>query len=338
MRLALGTILVILIFATTQAQEAVIPFPPGSAPATLKGHVNPLSSKVYGLRVSANQRVAIHLTSTSRKKLVAFSINRNRYTGKPLAGADAVKDWEGVFKEGGDYWVSVFAFRDAGEEDFTLVISAPPESASGASNDSSETLIDADRVATAGAKPEDFVPPGWKIARRIAGDLNGDGRPDQVLQLVTTTTPEVGSDTDAAPEAQALLILFADGARFVREGLASKLLKSIVPQYNLDLKVTNGVLVVQQDYGMNDVTSLTHRFRFDSQTGRFRLLGRDAYSYTRPLSADTVKTSDNYLTGVRLITTGHFRRGAGEISETTKREQIPVKTVYFEDVDENSER
>lgn len=338
MRLALGTILVILIFAPTRAQEAIIQFPPGSAPATLKGHVNPLSSKVYELTVSANQRVAIHLTSTSRKKLVAFSINRNRYTGKPLAGADAVKDWEGVFREGGDYWISVFASRDAGEEDFTLVISAPPESASDASNNSSETVIDAGRVATTGAKPEDFVPPGWKIARHIAGDLNGDGRPDQVLQLVTATTPDVSSDTDAAPEAQALLILFADGGKFRRGGLASKLLTVIVPQYSLDLKVTNGVLVVQQDYGMNDVTSLTHRFRFDSQTGRFLLIGRDAYTYTRPLSADTVKTSENYLTGVRLTTTGHFRRGAGTLNETTKREQMPVKTVYFEDVDENSER
>src|SRR5689334_16217785 len=118
MKLAPGIILVILIFAapSTRAQDATIQFPPGSSPATLNGHVNPLSSKEYELIVRANQRVTIHLTSTSRKKLVQFSIQRDRYRQKPLAGAEAVTtDWEGVFKEGGSYWIIVSALRNAGE-------------------------------------------------------------------------------------------------------------------------------------------------------------------------------------------------------------------------------
>lgn len=338
MKLALGTILVILIFATpaTRAQEAKIQFPPGSSPATLKGHVNPLSSKVYELTVSTNQRVAIHLTSTSRKKLVAFSLNRNRYTGKPMAGADAVTDWEGVFKEGGDYWISVFAFRDAGEENFTLVISTPSDNSSSESSTTEEPKLYTDSVPATGASPQDFVPTSWKIAGHVEGDLNSDGRPDQVLQLVPATTPDERSD--AAPEAHALLILIADGSKFKRAGLASKLLVPIAPQYSLDLTIKNGVLIVKQDYGTNDVINLKHLFRYDAQTGHFLLIGREIYVYSRPLRTDTVKTSENYLTGVRLITTGHFRRGAGTVGETTKREQMPVKKVYFEDVDENSER
>ena len=341
MKLALRKILVILIFAAPaiRAQEATIQFPPGSSPATLNGHVNPLSGKEYELVVSANQRVAIHLTSTSRKKFVHFSIQRDRYKQTPLAGTEAVTtDWEGVFKDGGSYWIMVSALRDAGEEDFKLVISTQSENSSAESSASEEPKLDADKVPTAGAKTQDFVLHDWKIAGRVEGDLNGDGRPDQVLQLVTADTADARSDTDAAPAGHALLILLADGGKFRRAGLAPKLLIPIVPQYSLDLKITSGVLVVQQDYGMSDVMNLTHRFRFDLQTGRFLLIGRDVYSYTRPLSDDTVKTSENYLTGVRLTTTGHFRRGVGTVSETTKREQMTPKKVYFDAVNENSAR
>lgn len=339
MKLVLGTILMMLIFTApaTQAQDAIIKFPPGSSPATLKGHTNPLSGKEYQLIVSANQRVAIHLTSTSRKKLVVFSLQRDRYKPKPLAGANGVTDWEGVFKEGGNYWIIVGALRDAGEEDFTLVISTPRESSSDESSVSEEPALDADKVPTTGARPQDFVPHGWKIASHVEGDLNDDGRPDQVIQIVTASTPDDRSDTDAAPEAHALLILIAEGGNFRRAGLASKLLVPIAPQYSLELTIKKGVLIVKQDYGMSDVINLTHLFRFDAQTGRFMLIGREIYVYTRPLSEDTVKTSENYLTGVRLITTGHFRRGVGTVSETTKREQMALKKVYFEEVDENSE-
>jgi hypothetical protein len=331
------TVIVTLVFAalTARAQSAVIEFPPGSAPATVKGHVNPLSGKEYQLKVSANQRVAIHLTSTSRKKLVKFNLKRNRYTGKPLPGADDVTDWEGTLKEGGDYWIQVFALPAAGEENFTLVISTPPDDQADSGGASEEAGLDAEKIPASGASPQSFVPPGWKIAARAEGDLNGDGRADQVVQLVTADTPDDRSDTDAAPEAHALLILLAEGGGLRRAGLATKLLVPVAPQYSLNLNIKNGVLVVKQDYGMSDVINLTHLFRHDPQTGRFLLIGREVFTYTRPLSGDTVKTSENYLTGARLITTGHFRRGAGTVRETTEREQIERRKVYFEDVDEN---
>jgi hypothetical protein len=108
--------------STLPAQDKSIQFPAGSNTASVKGHTNPLSSKSYKLSVSANQRVTIHLTSTSRKKLVRFDIKRDKYTGKPLPGSDGVTDWEGVLKEDGDYWISVYALPNAGEEDFTLEV------------------------------------------------------------------------------------------------------------------------------------------------------------------------------------------------------------------------
>jgi len=133
--------LLIFLVPVTRAQDTVIKFPGGTTPATVKGRVNPLSSKDYHLSVSAGLRVAIHLTSTSPKKLVQFNVRRNRYTGKPLPGADAVTDWEGTLKDGGDYWIGVFALPAAGEENFTLVISSPSDQPTDGSTNSDAPSI-----------------------------------------------------------------------------------------------------------------------------------------------------------------------------------------------------
>lgn len=112
----------VLTSTTIMAQDESIKFPSGSSTATVRGHTNPLSSKTYKFRVSTKQRIAIHLTSTSSKKLVRFDVKHNKYTGKPLPGSDGATDWEGVLEEGGDYWISIYALPKAGEEDFTLEI------------------------------------------------------------------------------------------------------------------------------------------------------------------------------------------------------------------------
>ena len=149
---------------------------------------------------------------------------------------------------------------------------------------------------------------------------------------MTADTPNDRTETDATPEAHSLLILIAEGGKLRRSGIATKLLVPVAPQYSLDLSIRSGVLSVKQAYGMSDVINLTHLFRLEPQTGRFLPIGRDVFTYTRPLSSDTIKTSENYLTGVRLTTTGHFRRGTVS-EETTKREQTERKKVYIEDVD-----
>ncbi|HEX2205964.1 MAG TPA: hypothetical protein VHG91_21795 [Longimicrobium sp.] len=185
-----------------------------------------------------------------------------------------------------------------------------------------------------GAGPGAFVPGGWKVARTVEGHLNGDSIPDRVLHLVTEETPDDRTGTDAAPESQALVILLAKrGGGFRRGGVAGTLLQSGVPQYSLDLRVQRGVLITEEDYGMSDVVQLRHRFRLDPASGRFVLIGRDTYSYQRPLSRDdTFRTSENYLTGVRITTTGHVEGGV-VARESERRETIPRSRVFFEDVD-----
>ena len=193
-------------------------------------------------------------------------------------------------------------------------------------------------VPARGASVRAFVPAGWKAAHEVTGDLNGDGRPDRVVHVV-----EAGSGYDpdavtAAPESQALLILLAEpGGGWRRAGVATRLLQTIVPQWGLQLTIRRGVLIVNQNFGMTEVTDLTHRFRLEPATGRFLLIGRDQFNYHRPQElSDPMKVSENYLTGQRLTTTGHYTSGGG-YRESERRETIPRTKAYFDDIDEVDE-
>jgi len=195
--------------------------------------------------------------------------------------------------------------------------------------------LDPRRVPAAGARVQDFVPSGWKIAHQVSADLDGDGSADRVLHLVPTADTWYEPDgVSAAPSAQALVVLLAQpGGRLRRGGIATRLLQPNVPQWGLQMNVRRGVLVINQNYGMTDVTDATHRFRWNAGTQRFELIGRDRMSYHRPQEmADVVKRSENYLTGERLETIGRWH---GErYGETSRRERIPRTHAAMEDVDE----
>jgi hypothetical protein len=197
--------------------------------------------------------------------------------------------------------------------------------------------LDPARVPAMGARVGDFVPGGWKVAAEIRGDLNGDGRPDRVVHIVpASSTGYEPTGVSAAPETHALLVLLSQGGGGLlrRGGVAARLLQPAVPQWGLHLAIGGGVLAVNQNYGTSDVTDVTHRFRWDAGTRRFLLIGRDELAYHRPQEMyDSVKRSENYLTGVRLVTTGHFGAN-GRYSETQRPERIPRTRVEMEDVDE----
>jgi len=192
-------------------------------------------------------------------------------------------------------------------------------------------------VPARAARVEGFVPAAWKVALAVSGDLNGDGRADQVLHVVPSASDYEPGAITAAPESHALLILLADGGGYRRAAVSAKLLQAMVPQWGLNLTIRRGVLIVNQNFGMTEVTDITHRFRLEPATGRFLLIGRDQFNYHRPQElSDPVKTSENYLTGQRLITTGHYTRGGG-YRETVRRETIPRSKAYFDTIDEASE-
>ena len=188
-----------------------------------------------------------------------------------------------------------------------------------------------------GASVQAFVPQGWKSAQEVRGDLNGDGRADVAFELVSRE--DEYSDPQgvtAAPQGHGLVILLADAAGgYRRAGYGRKVLVNLAPQYGLQMRIRNGVLVTDQNFGMTRVTDLTHRFRLDPPSGRFILIGKDSFFYTRPQEADeSVKSSDNFLTGQRIVTTGRFD-AAGRYHESSRRETIPRARTPLESVDES---
>jgi hypothetical protein len=192
-------------------------------------------------------------------------------------------------------------------------------------------------VPARGAGVQAFVPAGWKVTAEVAGDLNGDGRADRVVHLVSRDSYYDPGSITPAPESQALLILLAERGGLRRAGVATRLLQDLVPQWGLKLTIRRGVLVVNQNFGMTEVRDLTHRFRLDPATGRFLLIGPDQFDYHRPQElSDPTKVSENYLTGQRLTTIGHYGAN-GSYRETEKRESIPRASIFFDDVDELDE-
>jgi len=195
--------------------------------------------------------------------------------------------------------------------------------------------FDPRQVPEEGHKLQDFVPAGWKIGANVEGDLNGDQVPDHVFQIVPSDYDYSG--VNAAPESQALAIVVSDHGVLRRAALSAKFLATMVPQYILEITIKNGVVVIEQNFGMTDVSNLTHRFRFEPTANRFLLIGADTFNYHRPQGPKwpATRISENYLTGVRLITTDRWLKNQTN-KPATKRERVARKRVFLEEIDHSA--
>jgi hypothetical protein len=208
-----------------------------------------------------------------------------------------------------------------------LALSAPAFS----SQDS--VLIDKSRIPAVASEVSKFAPSGWKIEEQVAGDLNGDGLPDYALKLVEDK-PAKDQDDIANERARALVIVLAgrDG-KLTRAAVADKLLQCTrcggafygVVESPADVKIEKGVIVVDQDHGSRELTNTTYRFRYDSETQRFVLIGFD-YSDSDRATAQVVTESTNYLTGLRKVSRDKGKR-------TLNSTQIPRKKIFLDDID-----
>lgn len=193
--------------------------------------------------------------------------------------------------------------------------------------------IDVSRIPAQAHQMSAFAPAGWKIEEQVTGDLNGNSVPDFALKLVEDK-PDKDSEGIATERGRALVIVLTmkDGI-LKRVGVADKLLQCTrcggafygVVETPVEVTIEKGVVVVQQDHGSREITNTTYRFRYDSATERFMLIGFDLNEADRA-TAQVVTESSNYLTGVRVVT-----RSKGDRDVMTKS-AFPRKKVYLEDV------
>jgi len=155
-----------------------------------------------------------------------------------------------------------------------------------------------------GASPENYVPEGWTVEKRVTGPLDADSRSD--LALVLITAPPSGSKKDdAATRFRALVLLLRKPNGWQRKGLSTTLLQCTTcggvfggTNASADVKIEKRELVVEQEFGSREVTLTTHRFRWDAVAGRFSLRQWTASSRDR-LEGGTLLTEVTWTGGKR---------------------------------------
>lgn len=199
--------------------------------------------------------------------------------------------------------------------------------------------IDPAKLPSVAAAARDFVPPGWTVEAQTKGDLNRDALPDLAVTLVEGLP--ANADKNNPPERnRALLVLLktADG-KFNRAGFSARLLLCTrcggafygATETPVTVEITNGVLIVKQDYGSRELTQELYRFRHETDSNRFALIGMDLQSYDR-LTGETMTESTNFLTGLKLTTSTKVHEKTGkEIVLSNKSRRVSRDKKYLEE-------
>ena len=209
---------------------------------------------------------------------------------------------------------------------FAVCLAAPVTSSA---QDDRFDRIDKSKIAVTGKKTSDFVPADWKIEEEIKGDLNGDASADAVLAIQQVKA------ADGKEPARALIVLLAQAnGDWKNVAVADRLLNCVgcgnaMEEINVTIK--KGVLDVNQNWG-NSGSSMgksDYKFRLESASGRFRLIGAD---FTETMMPDKIYSeSNNYLTGDRKTAKGKL---SSDKDKTTLTKFSPKK-LYLDDFNNN---
>lgn len=181
-----------------------------------------------------------------------------------------------------------------------------------------------------------YLPDGFALLQSDLGDLNGDGIADLILQ-----GEKEGESAD--DESDRILILafgakdgtFKEAARSLTI-VRCKICGGMLGGGAADIEVKKGVLDVSQMYGSREGVNYTHRFRFEPETGKFRLIGEEIAVFDRVTGA-TESKSINYLTGKQIITkTQYNEKTDKEVVQKKEEKILPKGKKYFADVDYNN--
>jgi hypothetical protein len=188
-----------------------------------------------------------------------------------------------------------------------------------------EILI-APKVPEQAKSIEGFVPAGWKIEKKIEGDLTKDNTVDTVLELIQNPPAAAGDS-----QRKLLIILQNSDKSLHKAAVAEKLL--LCPNCfgtmgtNADIKIEKGILIIDHLTGSRETQETTQRFRYEDKSKRFLLIGEDIINNDR-LNVDGSSTkSINYLTGEQIEEVIKNKKS------TKKTTKIPVKPKFIEEVE-----
>ncbi|MGG6269287.1 hypothetical protein ACQ4M3_26030 [Leptolyngbya sp. AN03gr2] len=178
-----------------------------------------------------------------------------------------------------------------------------------------------------GASMQSLVPKGWKVESTAQGDLNGDLRPDAVLRLIRTS----GED-----RVRVLLVLQQQSnGQWRRVGFAPRLLLCSTcggMLGSIDIKIENGVILVDQLRGSREAVNTLHRFWIDKASNRLVLIGFDMNVRDRA-TGDETRESSNFLTGQKITEKYRPNRQGTDIELVSRqRSTIPKTTRAIEAV------
>lgn len=169
---------------------------------------------------------------------------------------------------------------------------------------------------------------GQDLEASVRGDLNGDRAVD---------TAFVASSPDAR-----FLHAMLGGRQAPRQAGMLKLEPN--PRHPARLRITNGVLTVEDESGGSVAVAATYRYRLDSKIGGMRLIGLDARLFYRTFENDGFEMSWNLVTGdlvtrvLRVTTRGGqayepaFEQRSKRMSRPVYMEQTPDPEMVMIDI------
>ncbi len=209
-----------------------------------------------------------------------------------------------------------------------------------ASGEEGRRFIDASKLLQEGVSVSDFVPSGWRIESAISGDLNGDARPDTVLELIEDLPPTANGMPNERYRALLVLIQTATG-RLQRIAAAERLLRCSTcfgmlagPEGGgAEIKVDKGVIIVSELWGSREMIHATLRFRYDPSSNHVVLIGEDIERYDRATGA-RLRESSNFLTGIKLTEGKRYDEQQDRLTKIpVQRQRIPRIQRFIDDID-----
>lgn len=189
-------------------------------------------------------------------------------------------------------------------------------------------------LAAEGATKQSFVPAGWEIVSEAEGDLNGDRLADAALTFGLNEDARGmldNSEESCESPPYVVVVLFArPGGGYRRFAANGKLYPPLCEDARPDLSIRQGVLVANHNWRDGWALDTTFRFRYDPSEGKLMLIGFDVEHYPRANIYEGSKTSENYLTGLRIEYAKSYRRKSSSFSEVARQRMKPTK-VAFED-------